>query len=188
MDISGVDTLTIEYFWDASASYTSGFAAIGEAKLYRDDWEPTKVAKKQTAFSDSGADTVELLALPIFKGDDWKLYDSVVDSVGTKHVNALGSTFFSDAERVYKLRGEYSRLQGTLFLRAECADAEWKTTLQIYGDGQLLFNTHIAGGDAPIPLDVDIAGVDTLTISYDWESSALYTNGFTAIGEAVLRR
>lgn len=131
---------------------------------------------------------VYLYNLPTFKGDDWSIYTSVEDNLGVTHYNAVGSSFFDDDIRIYKINGEYKRIEGTLFIRMEEKNSDWGSLFQIYGDDELIYSASIAGGEEPIPFSVDISQVDTLSIYYTWKASATYTDGFAAIGELALYR
>ncbi len=69
---------------------------------------------------------------------------------------------------VYYLNAEYSTLTGTLY-RPYCTlkfDTDWTSTVQIYGDGVLLYETSEITSDTYEPLDfeVDITGVREMKI------------------------
>lgn len=132
---------------------------------------------------------ITLDQLSMLTGDDWYIYDSVDDNLGNTHTHALGSSFYDDETKVYKLGAMYTRIQGTLFIRSDTKNsAKWGTTFKISGDGKLLYSAELWDGDEPISFNVDISGVDKLEIYYYWGAAASYTSGFACIGECYLYR
>lgn len=151
--------------------------------LLPDDEEIILEIEKYEAYA-----PIYIYDLTTFQGDDWELYASVEDNLGNIHYNAVGSSYFRDDTRVYKINKEYSKIKGTLFIRMDEKNSEWNTTLQIIGDDKLLYTGIIKGGEEPIEFEVDISGVDELTVFFDWMASASYIGGFAAIGEFALYR
>lgn len=146
------------------------------------DPDLTKKIEEFRALAPVGLEQISTLT-----GDDWYVYDTVNDNLGHTHTNVLGSSYFDDETKVYKLGGVYTRIRGTLFIRSDAKNsAKWGTTFKISGDGSLLYSAFLSDGDEPITFDVDISGVDKLEIYYYWGAAASYTNGFAGIGECFL--
>lgn len=100
--------------------------------------------------------------------------------VGTKTDN-LGqvrnqSVFYDDrySGNTYLLNGQYTAISGTLFQIYEKRSKSDEATLQIYGDGKLLYQAKMSSGVQPIDFFVDITGVLKLEVRFDngWNYTA----------------
>ena len=95
--------------------------------------------------------------------------------------------------RLSKPRGQLEVLQGDIAPGGESSTeprshASEECIVVVSGDGIELFSAPVAAGDEPLPLDVDVADVDILTLStrevggndhpahVDWASARLVAN------------
>ena len=87
---------------------------------------------------------------------------AILDNLGNTQYNCLyyyaylGSYYI---DNTYKINGEYSRISGTLFLTYDNKNTTTKPTIEIYGDGKLLYTATVTGGVEPISFNVDLTGV-----------------------------
>lgn len=80
---------------------------------------------------------------------------------------AKGLALHSRTELVYRLRGDFRRLQADVGID-DAVRPRGHVRLVIRGDDRVLFDEAVAGTDAPRPLDLDLQGVRTLTIFVDF--------------------
>ena len=73
-------------------------------------------------------------------------------------------------------------MAGTYFLTQENKSTNEAETLNIYGDGELLYTTSITAGTEPIEFEVDISGVIELKVEIKTTASR---NGFPVALGAV---
>ncbi|MFV2065906.1 MAG: NPCBM/NEW2 domain-containing protein [Pirellulales bacterium] len=78
-----------------------------------------------------------------------------------------GLAMRSRGEVVYRLRGEYREFSAIAGIDDRMGD-RGHVRLVIHGDGRNLFEQAIRGGDVPLPLRIDIQGVDRLTLLVDY--------------------
>ena len=89
-------------------------------------------------------------------------YTSLVDNLGITRHNCLSSSrkyTLSVVNNTYKINGKYSKISGTLFMSDEYKNDNYITTIEIYGDGNLLYTANIKGGIEPIDFNVDLNGI-----------------------------
>jgi alpha-galactosidase len=98
---------------------------------------------------------------------DRALYGAPLSLAGKTY--AKGLFLPSRTRLVYRLSGKFSRLAALAGIddRAREARTTGAVRLLIEGDGRTLFDETISAGDAPRPIDLDIAGVKRLTIVAD---------------------
>ena len=80
---------------------------------------------------------------------------------------AKGIALRSRAELAYRLPRGYARLLALAGIEPSTA-ANGNVTLAIYGDGRLLWERAVAGGDAPLAIDLDVKDVRRLKLVVDY--------------------
>jgi len=66
----------------------------------------------------------------------------------------------------YDLSGRYSSLQGTLTVSNESFNQNnFDTTIEILGDGEVIFSSRVVGGFEPIDISINVENVNVLRIS-----------------------
>ncbi len=80
---------------------------------------------------------------------------------------AKGMAIRSRSELVYRLPRGYSRFLAVAGIEPAAA-ASGNVLLSIFADDRLLIEQAIAGSDAPLPLDLDVAGVKRLKFVVDY--------------------
>lgn len=113
--------------------------------------------------------------------------DSFISAIGTRNgkKDIYGTTFehglevwiarwnfteeLSWAWTTYRLNGMYKVLSGTLSILAGSYNkADFDTTLEIIGDDVILFSANLTPNMEPIPIHLDLSGIEVLKISaYD---------------------
>ena len=112
--------------------------------------------------------------LDYYTGSNVRTKTSLKDNLGNTHYNVVDGAF----DNVYKINGEYTRIAGTLFQQYDYRSITGSiATLQIYGDGKLLYTAEMKGGIDPIDFSVNLTGVLELRISI---SRGYYLNGAIA--------
>ena len=106
------------------------------------------------------------------------------DNTGLQRQKTYGlhASVSSTAWAVYALNGQYEAVAGTYFLTQENKSTNEAETLNIYGDGELLYTTSITAGTEPIEFEVDISGVIELKVEIKTTASR---NGFPVALGAV---
>lgn len=104
---------------------------------------------------------VWLTDLDYFTG--WAISQSKYrDNLGKEHQQAVGRGI----NNTYVLNGQYSAISGTLFQKYENRSENRTNTLELYGDGVLLYSAEITKGAQPIDFYVDITGVLELKVVF----------------------
>lgn len=100
----------------------------------------------------------------------WNLGRETIDNLGNKHQKSLYlKSDYSDNHIVYKLNGQYSKLTGYFYQLYDHRSDDYKTTLNVYGDGELLYSASVGRGIDPIEFSIDLTGVLELKIQGSWE-------------------
>lgn len=110
--------------------------------------------------------------------DDWK------DNLGNMRDNVTclysgGSWYTNTGSQVYLLNGQYSALSGTLFQNYDYRSENGTNTLEIYGDGNLLYRATVSPGVYPVDFKVDVTRVLQLEIKlvfYGYRYNSRSTN------------
>ena len=111
---------------------------------------------------DSSEPAVLLQDLDYFTGSDLKTETTMKDNLGNTQYNCF---YVKSATNVYKLNGQYTKMSGTLFqLYDYRSKSSYESTVEIYGDGKLLYTATVSGGIEPIDFSVDLTGVLELTV------------------------
>lgn len=98
----------------------------------------------------------------------WETYNGK-DNLGQERLGAVDfQSDFYVCENAYDINGQYSTISGTLFQKYEKRRATSEpSTLWIYGDGVLLFQSDMKGGMDPVDFSVSLAGVQKLYIAFN---------------------
>jgi hypothetical protein len=90
-------------------------------------------------------------------------------AAGTPEIKpfAKGLAIRSRSELVYRLPKGYSRFLAVVGIEPAAA-ASGNVMLSIFGDDRLLVEQAIDGSDAPLPLELDVSGVNRLKIVVDY--------------------
>ncbi len=113
--------------------------------------------------------------LDYFDGTDFKNSNSLEDNLGKTHSNCLTATYGGN-KNIYKINGKYSRISGVFFQIYEYRSRTYPTTLEIYGDNELLFTKEMKAGVEPANFDINLTGVKELKVNirgYDPWNAAL---------------
>lgn len=110
-----------------------------------------------------------------------EIWKNVQDSYGNQHFYSLAMEASENAITYYDLNGEWAAFSGTISTYAE-ADSEVCLNLQIWGDNKLLYSCYdYDKTDAPRPFQIDVTGVDVLSIQTS--NRGTYSNGWMFIHE-----
>lgn len=115
-------------------------------------------------------------------------YRSAARSVGVTLSDKLGNTYDNcieydygyDEDRgdIYVLNYAYSSFKGTIFVPDERSSVydDWDSYyFKIFGDGKLLYTSpDMVSTQYPVDFDVDVSGVDQLTLKWDGGASTWY--------------
>ncbi len=121
--------------------------------------------------------SVYLKDLDYFEGNGWSIYDAK-DNLGVEHKDVLTG---HNRSNTYLINGQYSAISGTFFLHYNDRSNYDDSTLDIYGDGRLLYSATMHAGIQPIDFYVDLTGVTELQV--DLHSLIVNT---TAIADCTL--
>jgi hypothetical protein len=106
---------------------------------------------------------VMLYNLDFFTGRTPYTVTSDKDNLGNTHIKPIEKNI----DNVYKLNGKYTRISGTLFQTYENRSNDYTSTLEIYGDGRLLYSAEMNAGVEPKSFNVDLTGVLELEVNFD---------------------
>lgn len=115
-------------------------------------------------------------------------YTSEKDSLGYTHYNILKTDPHWNYEN-FRIDGQYTAISGVLFQPYTYRENDSETTLNIYGDGELLYTATVRGGKNPIdPISfkVDITGVLELKVELAQEMFSLGSEGYGLLGDCGL--
>lgn len=146
--------------------------AIGEALGKPVQWEG-KTNSAYVGKHKSDKPAVWLKDLDYFTGSEIEA-GTKTDNLGQVHDQ---SVFYDDrySGNTYLLNGQYTAISGTLFQIYEKRSNSEEATLQIYGDGELLYQAKMSCGIQPANFFVDISGVLELKVYFSddaWGDSA----------------
>lgn len=110
--------------------------------------------------------------------------DSVTDHYGNAHFGSMYLDASNRGSMEYDLDGKYSRLTGTISTFAD-AQSDAAFEIVIWGDGEVLFSRfNYRKTEAPMNMDIDLTGVQHLTIAAINRGG--YSNGYLFINDAKL--
>lgn len=115
----------------------------------------------------SSSPAVYLQDLDYFTGIDLGIFKDQKDNLGNTHTVSFHGDRYSDFDNTYLINGAYTRMTGTLFLAYDRRSTKDTYSVEIYGDGALLFRGTVTGGVAPVDFDVDLTGVLQLRVVFD---------------------
>jgi hypothetical protein len=122
---------------------------------------------------DSDRPALYLQDLDWFTGQNLHVIPSSRDNLGNARTNVLASSRENRSlafSNVYRINGLYSRIDGHLFQLHEHRNGARVSTLNIYGDGRLLYTAEMRGAMEPIYFNVDISGVLELRVEFGQEN------------------
>jgi len=109
---------------------------------------------------------VSIASLDCFYGYNISIENNKKDNLGNIHNNVADLS--SAYNNIYKINKQYSRLSGIWFQHYEYKTGKYyDSTLEIYGDGELLYSGKMGAGIEPIYLNLNISGVSELKICFD---------------------
>ncbi len=114
----------------------------------------------------------------IGKNDKFWYTCSTTDNMGNsyKYEVYCGAEGYS-SEITYALDGKYTILSGTLGLRKADNDKKNGIWIEFYGDGKLIGESvHFVSGTRPYTFEIDVTGVNDLTIKTN--STSIHNSGF----------
>lgn len=138
--------------------------AVGEAVGKTVQWEG-KTGSVYLGKHTGEKPAVWLNDLDYFTGRDWDFKSTSKDNLGNTQTNVLVAESKA-MDNVYKINGQYSMISGTLYQAYWARSNEGKGTLEIYGDGNLLYSATTNSGIEPIDFSVDLKGVLELRIRF----------------------
>ena len=132
---------------------------------------------------------VPLASLDYFdqEGGGFNTVDTGKDNLGNEHQNVFRVDDRAPTQ-TYRLYGGYERLVGICYLDFQSRAGSASGILQIYGDGVLLFDSGtLCAGVDPVPFDIQIGGVDKLTLAASTNGPYVLSDPF-AFGDVMLYR
>ena len=112
--------------------------------------------------------------------------DSVTDHYGNDHFGSMYLDASNRGSMEYDLGGKYSRLTGSISTFAD-AQSDAVFEIVIWGDGEILFSGfNYRKTEAPMNLDIDLTGVQRLTI--ESINRGGYNYGYLFINDAKLTK
>lgn len=121
------------------------------------------------------------------RGDGYTRITSEKDNLGYTHYNVLKGGRY-DYE-TFRINGQYTAISGVLFQPYKYRESSYEKTVNIYGDGVLIYTATVCGGEQPIdPISfkVDITGVLELKIEFDGTGSWGRDEGCGLLGDCGL--
>ena len=125
----------------------------------------------------TGPETTALTDLKPFQRSGVWERTSDTDNYGQTHQNILGYSSFSSGSIEYLLDGEYDRFEANLFVPQDTAysitnpnHSAWSNaSVTIYADGSVIYSQTggFSAKTEPIPIDLDITGVQFLKIVFE---------------------
>jgi len=149
---------------------------------------------------------VWLEELPVTSSDRYtgNMGDSFIDRLGTRNgkTDVTGNTYTHGLEawvarwnytnemswvwNTYKLGSKYNSLTGTVSIIADSYNTDnFDTTLEILGDGHVLYSTLLTPQSTQLPIAVKVTSVDELTI-YLYDNSSTSGGTSFALGNFML--
>ena len=91
-------------------------------------------------------------------------------------------------DNTYKLEGKYIQIVGVLYQPFDRRSDTDTRTLEIFGDGRLLYSANMSGGKEPISFDIDLSGVSDFEIRLvnQWGSLSTYNGGYARLANVEL--
>ena len=137
--------------------------AVGEALGKTVQWDP-KTNSAYLGKHTGEKPAVWLQDLDYFTGENLEIKTTEKDNLGNTRQEVIVDDRGFD--NTYLLNGQYSAISGTFFQRYEYRSRTGKSTLFIYGDGELLYSVEMSGGLTPIDFYVDLTGVLELRVDF----------------------
>ena len=165
------------------SGYVEAVEALKEALLVL----PNNASIK-TAISEYEAKYPILLQQMVyFTGNTLENGGQEKDNMQDMQINIIQTNRSGTFDNTYKLDGQYVRITGVLYQPFEHRSDSQARTLEIYGDGRLLYSAVMGGGIEPISFDVDISGVSDFEISLiGVGGSYYYSRGYAHLANVEL--
>ncbi len=163
-----LDEGTLKVITPSGEEFTRPISGVTEIDFasgriaYLSDLEPDSV--QWTPFLDTGNTPKAIAQYYAPRRDDGREHQPI--RVGGK-VYAKGMSLYSRTQLVYRLPAGMKKFQATAGIDDSVRDAG-NVVLQISADGKRLFDQSIAGKDAPVDINLDIAGAKRLIILVDF--------------------
>lgn len=141
--------------------------AIGNALGMPVQWEG-KTNSAYVGKHQGDKPAVWLKDLDYFVGSSWNIYDKK-DNLGVERRDSICARIYSNdgINNTYLINGQYSAINGTLFQKYDDrSDTYHTSTLEIYGDGELLYSAEMKGGVKPTDFYVSLVGVLELRVEF----------------------
>ena len=131
------------------------------------------ILSRDSTFLDLISDYEEYAPVPLVNIDHFTGRNLIVnsterDNLGDEHHSVVVYGTYQQGGRqidnVYRIGGQYSRISGTVFMLYDYRSQQTGVTLEIHGDGRLIYTTSVAGGTEPTNFNIDITGVLELRI------------------------
>ncbi len=137
--------------------------AVGEALGKTVQWDP-KTNSAYLGKHTGEKPAVWLQDLDYFTGENLEIKTTEKDNLGnTRQDVVCGNAKFNN---IYLINGQYSAISGTFFQLYDDRSHTGKSTISIYGDGELLYHAEMAGGIKPIDFYVDLTGILELRVEF----------------------
>ena len=177
-----------ETVFSESDDYQTAYSIVAplQTEFLFFDIEPSEELKESIAYYDSFC-PVGLLNLDYYtrsglEPSEWTSTDQ--DNLGNTYTYGWKFSWWTtnESEQSYLLSGNYDRLTGTFVchydsrnVRSQAGTIDrFHSELYIYGDGRLLYSFPNMGYRVdPVSFDIDISGVQELTIHLDFYSSSM---------------
>jgi hypothetical protein len=160
--------------------------AVGEAYGKVVQWD----GSTQTVYLGTHSSTtpaVWLKDLDYFTGKSYVAHSADKDNLGNVYSESFSTEYGDPTDNIYKLNGQYSKMTGTFYQRYDYRSNTSTNTMQIYGDGKLLFDGSVSSGVEPVFFDVDLTGVLELRVKTGyWRNGGLDFTPRAAIGNCGL--
>lgn len=132
---------------------------LSSLKVPNSSIETPTILSTETTSESMDTDSILLCNLDCITGTMIHLTSTVTDNLGNEQSNVINSTF----SNTFILNGQYHTLTGTIFLSQRVKNYG-RPHIEVYGDGNILFDMQMEPGDRPFPFSIDISGVQELEV------------------------
>lgn len=112
------------------------------------------------------------------------------DNMQKVQVNVIETDHRGMFDNTYKLEGQYTRITGVLYQPFDKRSDTYRRTLEIFGDGRLLYSESMMGGKEPIAFEVDLSGISDLEVRLvdQWGGLGSYHSGYAKLANVELHQ
>lgn len=129
---------------------------------------------------------VLLQQLVYFTGRTLENGGQQMDNLQKMQVNIIKTDRSGLFDNTYKLEGKYIRIKGVLYQPFDHRSDTHPRTLEIFGDGRLLYSVSMSGGKEPVSFDVDLSGISDLEIRFVNRYGDLSSYGYARLANVEL--